>query len=60
VEQSAACLKDRIEENLRVVNEHYLRHPANLSLAKTVVYTLGKTPEETCTDILRALALTPP
>ena len=56
-DQSVACLNDRVEKNLRALNEHYVRHPANESLAKMVVYTLGKTPEETCAEILERLAI---
>jgi hypothetical protein len=58
VEQSIVCLNDRVDENLRALNEHYVRHPANRSLAKTVVYTFGKSPEETCADILHATRIT--
>jgi hypothetical protein len=60
VDQSVVCLNDRVDENLRTLNEHYLRHPANQLLAKEVVYTLGKTPEETCADILATLGITLP
>src|SRR5579859_4726669 len=56
-DQSIACLNDRVDENLRALNEHYIRHPANRSLAQAVVYTRGKTPEETCADILRTLEI---
>lgn len=40
-------------------NEHFLRHPSNRRLAKTVVYTEGDAPEETCECILRQALLTP-
>ena len=33
------------------INEHFVRHHSNRDLAKAVVYTLGKTPEETCDEI---------
>jgi hypothetical protein len=64
-ERSIACLNervdpDRVDAQLRDLNAHYVRHPANRSLAKACVYTLGKTPEETCEEILRALGITPP
>ena len=36
----------------REINEHFVRHHSNYDLAKHVVYTKGKTPEETCDDIL--------
>jgi len=57
VDQSVVCLNDRVDEKLRALNEHYVRHPANRSLAKAVVYTSGKTPEETCADILHSLRI---
>jgi len=56
-DESVTCLNDRIAENLRGINEKYIRHPANRSLAKTVIYTRGKTPAETCDDILRSLKI---
>jgi hypothetical protein len=37
-------------------DEHFVRHHANRDLATLVVYTLGKTPEETCEEILRQIA----
>lgn len=37
------------------VNAHFVRHPSNARLAKIVVYTEGKTPEETCAEILQAI-----
>ena len=60
VNQSVDCLNGRVEENLRALNEHYIRSPANESLAKAVVYTLAKTPEETCADILQTLRINLP
>jgi shikimate kinase len=35
------------------INEHFIKHHSNYDLAKFVVYTKGKTPEETCSEILR-------
>ncbi len=73
-DQSIACLNERVDQDrvdsdrvnpdrvdaeLRDLNAHYVRHPANGSLAKVCVYTLGKTPEETCEDILCALGIAP-
>jgi hypothetical protein len=57
VEEAIACLEERVPEELRGLNEYYIRHPGNLALAKAVVYTLGKTPQETCEDVLRTLGL---
>jgi hypothetical protein len=36
-------------------NEHFLRHRSNFELAKRVVYTEGKSPEETRDEILGAM-----
>jgi len=52
---SIACLNDRTAENLRGINEEYIRDSVNRSLAKLVVYTHGRTAEETCDDIVRVL-----
>ena len=32
--------------------EHYVKHPSNYRLAKHTVYTKGKTPAETCDEII--------
>ena len=37
--------------------EHFLNHPSNRRLATLTVYTEGKTPDETCDEILRRLPL---
>ena len=34
-------------------NRHFLKHHTYYDLAKFTVYTAGKTPEETCEEILR-------
>ncbi|WP_256871792.1 shikimate kinase [Nostoc sp. TCL26-01] len=36
-------------------HEYFVKHPANYKLAKTVVYTKDKTPEETRDEILRLI-----
>jgi hypothetical protein len=36
-------------------NEYFVRHPSNYDLAKFVVYTKGKTPEETRDEILNLI-----
>ena len=58
-EESIAILNER-EESLREmkpnINEHFVRHRSNYDLAKHTVYTKGKTPEETCEEILRVLS----
>jgi hypothetical protein len=38
-------------------NEYFVNHPSSHKLAKHVVYTKGKTPEETCCEILRLVGL---
>ncbi|MBD2194928.1 MULTISPECIES: shikimate kinase [Calothrix] len=38
------------------INEHFVRHASNYELAKFIVYTKGKTPEETCSEILNLLS----
>lgn len=38
-------------------NEHFLRHPSNKKLATKVIYTLGRTPEQTCDDIMNAICV---
>lgn len=43
--------EERIPEVL-AANETFVRHPANGRLAKYVVYTEGKTAEETCEEIV--------
>ncbi|MGV0028655.1 shikimate kinase [Phormidesmis priestleyi] len=37
------------------VNEHFVKHPSNDRLAKFTVYTQGKTPDETCEEILNLI-----
>jgi broad-specificity NMP kinase len=59
VEEAIACLNERVSEELRALNEHYIKHPANRALATAVVYTRGKTPEETCEDVVRILGIDP-
>jgi hypothetical protein len=38
------------------INEHFVKHPSNQLLAKKIVYTNGKTPDETCAEILQHIA----
>lgn len=44
-----------VDERLLRLNEHFVRHPSNRRLAKHVVYTKGRTPEDTCQEILKGL-----
>lgn len=67
LEEAAAILRERTsqiawlnrirEQNGFDLNEEFLRHPANLALAKYIVYTKHKTPEETRDEILNQLSL---
>lgn len=55
----AALLREEVgavDPELLRVNEHFVRHPSNHRLAKIVIYTNGKTPEETCAEILERIA----
>lgn len=58
VATSLAVLRDR-QPSLRDItpdiNEHFLTHRSNYELAKLIVYTAGRTPEETCTEILQRI-----
>jgi shikimate kinase len=44
-----------VDERLLELNEHFARHPSNRRLAKHVIYTKGKTPEETCEEIIKTI-----
>jgi shikimate kinase len=44
-----------VDPELLSVNEHFVKHPSNRKLAKMVIYTEGKSPEETCAEILQIL-----
>lgn len=62
-----------LEESVRVVKgrswdgvaggfdfqEHFVKHPSNQALAKLIIYTEGKSPEETCREILSKVAAVP-
>lgn len=39
-------------DDQRQINEHFVRHYSNYDLAKFIVYTKDKTPEQTCDDVL--------
>jgi hypothetical protein len=64
--ESAQILKDRLARMLTAagkdfspelfeLNEHFIRHPSNLRLAKQVVYTQSKTPDAICAEIIHDL-----
>lgn len=37
------------------MNAYFVKHPANTNLAKLIVYTNGRTPDETCDEIIGKL-----
>jgi shikimate kinase len=56
LDESVRILNDRNEylsDGSPNINEHFVKHPSNYELAKFVVYTQAKTPEETCDEILK-------
>ena len=68
LDESAKILNDRfaqlleregveLDSNLFDVNEHFIKHPSNHKLAKMTIYTNGKSPEETCDEILGKLVM---
>ena len=70
---SCSCLQPNPDESVRVSKErqgnltvyendfdvHFVTHPSNAALAKHIVYTQGKTPEETRDEILQRLGRMP-
>jgi hypothetical protein len=42
-------------DELFELNEGFIKHPSNRQLAKLVIYTKGKTPEEICDEIQQKL-----
>jgi shikimate kinase len=56
--ESKEILNSRIKtEGERLLNEHLIDHHSNYDLAKITIYTKGKSPEETCRDILGSIHL---
>lgn len=53
-EAAIEVLRERhaIYFNGQEITEYFVRHPANASLAKHTIYTAGKSPDETCAEIL--------
>jgi len=69
VDESMAILHDRILERVAEYaeegedyswaieeNKHFIRHPSNMQLAKATVYIQGKSPEETCEEIVQLVS----
>jgi len=46
-----------VDPELLKLNERFTRHPSNYRLATLIVYTKGKTPEETSDEIIERLKL---
>ncbi len=44
-----------VDPRLLDMNEQFIRHPSNYRLAKKIIYTNGKTPSETCAEIVGEL-----
>ncbi len=56
LDEAVQILRERKGESVADgfdLNEHFVKHHSNHDLAKFVVYTKGKTSEETCDEILR-------
>ncbi|MCL4262255.1 MAG: shikimate kinase [Anaerolineae bacterium] len=65
--ESTAILKSRLvrmltaagrefNDELFVLNDYFVQHPANRRLAKRVVYTKDKTPEQICAELVQIVA----
>jgi shikimate kinase len=46
---------EEVNNELFDLNEYFIRHPSNYRLAKIVIYTKDKTPEEICDEIFQKL-----
>ncbi|MCL4266801.1 MAG: shikimate kinase [Anaerolineae bacterium] len=44
-----------VDPAVLAMNEHFVKHPSNHQLAKHVVFTKDKIPEETCAEIVQLL-----
>ncbi len=56
LDESVRILLKRRPELPQGVNEHFVRHPSNHSLAKHVIYTQGQKPKDSRDAILKAIA----
>ena len=67
LDESAAILKNRLirmlteagkefTDELFELNEYFVKHPSNHQLAKWVIYTKDKPPEEICAELVLKLA----
>jgi hypothetical protein len=66
LDESAEILKERLtrmlaeagkdfHDELFELNRYFIRHPSNYQLAKLVIYTRDKTPEEICEELVPQL-----
>ncbi len=65
LDESVAILNERILKRIEALgtgyawaveeNKHFVHHPSSHKLAKTTIYTKGKTPQETCQEIIQML-----
>ena len=58
LDESVSILHERnpdLSDSVLTVNEYFVRHSSNSQLAKFVVYTKDKTPQETCEEIIDLL-----
>lgn len=63
IEISIQTLKERVPSEVPLeardwynnLNAHFVKHPSNRTLAKITVYTNGRTPDQTCDDIIERL-----
>ncbi len=61
-DESVQILNERneyVSDGQPNINEHFVRHSSNDKLAKFTVYNKGKTPEETCEEILNLIERDP-
>jgi hypothetical protein len=42
-------------DELFELNEYFVKHPSNYQLAKEVIFTKGKTPENICDELVQKL-----
>ena len=45
----------KVDSRLLDLNEYFVKHPSNHQLAKMTIYTQGRSPEETCNEILNMI-----
>lgn len=59
LEESIAFLAQRVGPELEEVNAHYIHHSANRELARATIYTIDKTPQQICEEVLQVLGWIP-